>query len=156
MNSPVIIIQQVFDLEILVPWRMEVLRCVFSIPESADTTAIEQANRRYYERHLPDGSHIACIAYVDDEAIGCGGVCLYDEMPSPDNPHGHCAYLMNIYVRPAFRRKGIARRIVRWLVGQGLAQGVSKIYLETSNEARELYAGLGFKYMKDMMKMETE
>lgn len=153
--TPAITISQVCDIETLMPWRMEVLRCVFSISADACTADLERANRLYYERHLPDGSHIACIASVDGEAVGCGGVCFYEEMPSPDNPCGRCAYLMNIYVRPAYRGRGIAPRIVRWLAGRALAQGTSKVYLETSDAARRLYAGLGFRYMKDMMKMET-
>lgn len=146
---------QIHDVEVLMQWRMEVLRCVFSIPTDADTTSLEQANRHYYERHLPDGSHIACIASVNGEMAGSGGVCFQEEMPSPDNPCGRCAYLMNIYVRPDYRGRGVARRIVRWLVGQALAQGISKIYLETSDIARKLYADLGFSYMKDMMKLKT-
>ncbi len=28
---------------------------------------------------------------------------IIEELPSPDNPSGKCAYLMNIYVREAFR-----------------------------------------------------
>ena len=138
---------QIHDVEVLMQWRMEVLRCVFSIPTDADTTSLEQANRHYYERHLPDGSHIACIASVNGEMAGSGGVCFQEEMPSSD--------LMNIYVRPDYRGRGVARRIVRWLVGQALAQGISKIYLETSDVARKLYADLGFGYMKDMMKLKT-
>lgn len=150
-----IVVSQISDTEILLSWRMEVLRCVFSIPEDADTAALEQVNRHYYERHLSDNSHIACIASIGGEAAGCGGVCFQEEMPSPDNPYGRCAYLMNIYVRPGYRGKGVAHRIVRWLVGQALAQGTSKIYLETSDAARNLYAGFGFKYMKDMMKIDA-
>ena len=146
---------QIHDVEVLMQWRMEVLRCVFSIPTDADTTSLEQANRHYYERHLPDGSHIACIASVNGEMAGSGGVCFQEEMPSSDNPCGRCAYLMNIYVRPDYRGRGVARRIVRWLVGQALAQGISKIYLETSDVARKLYADLGFGYRKDMMKLKT-
>lgn len=150
-----IVVSQTRDVEVLMQWRMEVLHCVFSIPTNADTTSLEQANRRYYECHLPDGSHIACIAFVNGEMAGSGGVCLQEEMPSPDNPCGRCAYLMNIYVRPDYRGCGVARRIVRWLVGHALAQGISKIYLETSDVARKLYADLGFGYMKDMMKLKT-
>lgn len=142
------------DIERLIPWRMEVLRCVFALPAGEDTSALERQNRSYYEQHLADGSHIACLAAVGGTEAGCGGVCLYDEMPSPENPDGRCAYLMNIYVRPEFRDHGVAHRIVRWLVGQALAQGVTKIYLETSDAARGLYADLGFRYMKDMMKLE--
>lgn len=77
---------QIHDVEVLMQWRMEVLRCVFSIPTDADTTSLEQANRHYYERHLPDGSHIACIASVNGEMAGSGGVCFQEEMPSSDNP----------------------------------------------------------------------
>lgn len=143
------------NINLLMFWRMRVLYCVFSIPEDEDTSELECSNRGYYERHLADGSHIACTASVAGEVIGCGGICFYDEMPSPDNRNGRCAYLMNIYVSERFRRQGVAKRIVRWLVGQALAQGVGKIYLETSEMAHRLYGDLGFNYMKNMMKLEV-
>lgn len=139
------------DLDLLIRWRMEVLHCVFSIPADADTTELRQANLDYYTKALSDDSHIACFAIIDGKTIGCGGVCLYDEMPSPDNPTGHCAYLMNIYVRPEHRGRGVAKRIVRWLVGAALSRGIKKIYLETSEAGRLLYEMLGFSDMKDMM-----
>jgi len=121
------------DLDLLIRWRMEVLHCVFSIPADADTTELKQANLDYYTKALSDDSHIACFASIDGQTVGCGGVCLYDEMPSPDNPTGHCAY------------------IVRWLVGAALSRGIKKIYLETSEAGRLLYEVLGFSDMKDMM-----
>jgi len=144
-------IDRTVDVNILMTWRMEVLHCVFSIPEDTDTRGLEQQNRRYYERHLADGTHIACMAHIDGEAVGCGGICLYDEMPSPDNPSGRCAYLMNIYVREPFRKQGIGQQIIRWLVGQAQESGITKIYLETSHVARHLYGTLGFAEMEDMM-----
>ena len=153
MHNPDITIRQAgpADLDLLIRWRMEVLHCVFSIPADADTTELRQANLDYYTKALADGSHIACFASIDGQTIGCGGVCLYDEMPSPDNPTGHCAYLMNIYVRPEHRGRGVAKRIVRWLVGAALSRGIKKIYLETSEAGRLLYEVLGFSDMKDMM-----
>ena len=153
MHNPDITIRQAgpADLDQLVRWRMEVLHCVFSIPADADTTELRQANLDYYTKALADDSHIACLAIIDGKTIGCGGVCLYDEMPSPDNPTGHCAYLMNIYVRPEHQGHGTGKRIVRWLVGAALARGIKKIYLETSEAGRLLYSILGFSDMKDMM-----
>ncbi len=144
-------IERCTDLQQLILWRMEVLRCVFSIPEDADTQELEQRNRLYYARHLADGSHIACIALMEGEAVGCGGICLYEEMPSPDNPTGRCAYLMDIYVREPFRRKGAGRRIVDWLVERAHEQGITKIYLETTSSGRALYESSGFEDMKGMM-----
>lgn len=144
------------DLPLLLQWREEVLRCVFALPADADITALLQANEAYYRHALPEGRHIACFAETDSQPIGCGGLCLHDEMPSPDNPTGRCAYLMNIYVRPAARGQHIGHRIVRWLVGQALAHGITKIYLETSDAGRHLYKSLGFGNMKDMMCLSFE
>ena len=73
------------DLNVLMQWRMEVLHEVFSIPSERSVTELESENRRYYQTELPQGGHIACFAYVGEEIVGCGGICLYHEMPSPDN-----------------------------------------------------------------------
>ena len=144
------------DTDLLMQWRMEVLREVFSISPDRSVTELEAENRRYYQEELPRGGHIACFACMGEEIVGCGGMCLYDEMPSPDNPNGKCAYLMNIYARPQFRGCGIGHAIVRWLIGQTEQHGVSKIYLETSEDGRPLHREMGFREMPDMMKLSKE
>ena len=144
------------DIELLVKWRMQVLHEVFCIPQNQLTDGLEKENRCYYQKSLPTGEHIACFACLDDKVIGCGGVCLYQEMPSPDNPTGKCAYLMNIYTRPQFRKQGVGKAIVEWLVGQAAQLGISKIYLEASQAGKRLYMRLGFVPMQGMMKLPTE
>lgn len=142
------------DISALMAWRMEVLHEVFSIPAGTDTFLLADNNRAYYEKALADGSHVACFAEHDGKIIGCGGVCLYQEMPSPDNVTGRCAYLMNIYVRPEHRHEGVGRAIVAWLTGRAEVLGITKIYLETSDAGRNLYRYMGFEEMKDMMKKQ--
>ena len=71
------------DLELLMNWRMTVLHEVFSIPPCDSMAELERENRRYYQAALPAEGHIACFACAGGEMIGCGGVCLYQEMPSP-------------------------------------------------------------------------
>ncbi len=139
------------DLDLLVQWRMEVLDEVFAQAKGTFPEDLEQKNRAYYERALPAGEHIACFASVNGEIVGCGGLCLYEEMPSPDNPTGQCAYIMNIYCRPAYRRHGVGETIVLWLVEQARERHISKIYLETSDVGRPLYEDIGFADMHDMM-----
>ena len=141
------------DLGALLQWRMEVLHAVFSIPFDTPIDALREANRRYYETELPRGGHLACFARLDGVRAGCGGVCFYPEMPSPDNPTGRCAYLMNIYTKPAFRGRGVGRAVVGWLVNEAKRRGISKIYLETSDAGRALYRALGFVDMPDMLKL---
>lgn len=141
------------DIELLMEWRMEVLREVFSIPPEQPQDGLEAENRRYYQEALRTGSHIACFACIGGEVVGCGGVCLYREMPSPDNPNGKCAYLMNIYTRPQFRRRGVGMAVIGWLVEQAKRRNIAKIYLETSEAGKRLYTGLGFIPMPGMLKL---
>lgn len=137
------------ELDTLMSWRMEVLHEVFADFENVDWHALEKANREYYKREIPTEGHIACLA---EQEIGCGGLCLYNEMPSPDNPAGKCAYLMNVYVRPEYRGQGYGSQIASWLVNQARQRGITKIYLESSECARKMYHELGFKEMKDYYK----
>lgn len=146
MNTEIVLIT---DVDTLVLWRREVIGEVFGAEPSE---ALTEANRRYYLRHIADGSHVAVIARADGLDAGCGAICLTDELPSPDNPSGRCAYVMNIYVREAFRGHGIGHEIVRRLVELAREAGCDKIYLETTPAARSLYKSIGFDDLPGMMK----
>ena len=59
----------------------------------------------------------------------------------------HKALLWGVFVRPSFRRTGVARRMLDTLFDHARAQGVLQIALcvNTQNpRARQLYASLGF------------
>lgn len=142
-------LEHICDIDRLMMWRCEVIRNVFDTDPCQN---LIEANRQYYLRHIPDGSHIAFIASDDGLECGCGSICLTDELPSPDNPSGKCGYLMNIYVREAFRNKGIAHRIVSRLVDEAKRRECGKIYLETTADGKPVYTSLGFREMNDMMK----
>ena len=142
------------DLDLLMKWRMTVLHEVFSVPLSDPMSELERENRRYYQTALQTEGHVACFACAGNEIIGCGGVCLYREMPSPDNPSGGCAYLMNIYTRPEFRGQGAGKKIVNWLLNQAAQRRIAKIYLETSINGRPLYQEMGFTDMRGYMSLK--
>lgn len=143
------------DLPVLLEWRIRVLREVFSIPEGMDVTLLEQTNRKYYERHLREDTHTACFARVTGTGVivGCGGICYQEEMPSPDNRSGSCGYLMNIYTLPEYRKSGVGREVVKFLIWNAKHRGVEKIYLESSDSGRKLYQELGFSEMRGYMKL---
>lgn len=132
----------------LMAWRKEVIANVFG---KKPDEALLEANRRYYEKHIPDGSHVAIVASRDGTDCGCGAVCFSDELPSPDNPGGRCAYLMNIYVRKSYRNAGVAHSIVTHLIKIARQSNCGKIYLETTADGRPVYYSLGFRDMPDML-----
>lgn len=142
-------IREIKALPTLMRWRAEVIEHVFGqMPDKR----LLVANRQYYRKHIADKSHIAYVAMLDGEEVGCGAMCLTEELPSPDNPSGHCAYLMNIYVRQQFRNQGVAHAIVSALIEEAKAQMCCKIYLETTQDGRPVYASLGFQDLPDIMK----
>ena len=140
------------DLEEALAWRMEVLRCVFAEDEPWDAEAQRTANRCYYE-HALGHTHRAFIASVNGEAAGCGAFCLQEEMPSPDNPSGRNAYLMNVYTRPPFRGYGVGEAVVSRLIAAAREAGAGKIYLEATAMGEPLYTSLGFIPIEGMMKL---
>ncbi|MCC8070188.1 MAG: GNAT family N-acetyltransferase [Bacteroidales bacterium] len=141
------------QLPLLLDWRMEVLAEVFAPLDPHLMSSLREANKVYYEEALKEGSHVACFAVIDGKPVGCGALCLQREMPSPDNPSGRSAYLMNIYVRLAYRHQHIGEGIVDWLIKRARSFGVNKIYLEASEIGRSLYEKAGFSYMQNMMKL---
>lgn len=156
------------DLEILLDWRMETLEHVFA---GCSLEGLRSANRRYYQGQLGTG-HIACFALdrqlLESAAdtflpqadswqcaiVGCGALCLQQELPSPDNPSGRCGYLMNIYVREPWRHQGYGHEIVQWLMDQAWQHQAGKIWLESSEAGKPLYRDLGFADMEDIMVIE--
>lgn len=139
------------ELDELMQWREIVLREVFAIPQEQSMSELLAENRKYYERSLETGRHTACFAYVDGKVIGCGGVCYYQEMPSPDTPNGTCAYLMNIYTAPTMRGNGVGKAIIAWLILDAKNIGATKIYLEASDNAYSLYQEMGFQDMNNYL-----
>lgn len=142
-------------LDEILDMRMEVLSNVFKEDyekmSELEWQNLREENRLYYEKNLNNGGHIDCFAYVDDILAGSGGICLYNEMPSPDNQNGKCGYLMNIYVREQFRNLGIGTEITNWLIEKAKEKDVTKIYLESSVCAKNMYQEIGFSDMKDYM-----
>ena len=143
-------IKKLENIEELLKWRQEVIFNVFG--QKASKQLLE-ANEDYYRRHIADGSHLAFLIISDGKEAGCGAVCFTEELPSPDNPTGRCAYLMNIYVKDEFRERGLAHTLVKRLIEEAKNRNCDKIYLETTDEGRPVYTSLGFRDFPDMMKL---
>lgn len=145
-----IVISRCTDVPALMDWRQRVLKSVFGLQEVPP--GLMQANEDYYLKNVESGYHIALVASDGQHEVGCGALCFQEELPSPDNPSGLCAYLMNIFVMPDYRRSGVGRAIVEALVDEARSRGAGKIWLETTEQGRTLYESLGFRQMYDILK----
>lgn len=117
------------DLELLTRVRVQVLLAANRLPPDTDMSLVERESRVYYTRALADGSHTAILVMLGDEVVGAGGISYYQVMPTYHNPTGRKAYIMNMYTRPEYRRRGIARETLRLLVEDAEKRGVTVISL---------------------------
>ena len=139
------------DIDLLVRTRIEVLRAANGLADSADMSEVEKQSRAYYEKALADGTHTALLVSDHGQFIGAGGISYYRVMPTYHNPTGRKGYIMNMYTRPEYRRKGIAAHTLGLLVQDARDKGIVSVSLEATAAGRPLYEAYGFSGMKDEM-----
>lgn len=141
------------DLDILTKTRVEVLRAANKLDDTVDMSRIEKESRAYYQKALADGSHVAVLVYDGKQFVGAGGVSFYTVMPTYHNTSGKKAYIMNMYTKPEYRRKGIAYRTLDILVDACRKRNITHITLEATEMGRGLYERYGFVAMQDEMQL---
>lgn len=144
------------DLDTLVKTRIEVLRAANELDDDTDMDEVERKTEEYYINSLDDDKHTAYLVFDNDSWVGAGGVSYYSVMPTYHNSSGRKAYIMNIYVRPDYRRLGIATRILDLLIKDAEEKGIHAISLESTRMGRPLYESYGFLKMENEMELSDE
>lgn len=105
-----------------------------------------------YRRWLPiraaDPRSVFLVAEADDPALLAGFLVAAIEKSIPIYRLDEFAFIHDMWVEPAFRRRGAARALVEAAVDRFRAMGVSQARLETAtcNEAaRRLFESCGFR-----------
>jgi putative acetyltransferase len=107
-------------------------------PELAALVTAQQREIREIAQFVPGDDAAYLVAVVDGRAVGCGSWQASDE---------GVAELTRMYVRPAFRGRGIARQMIVAIEEEALAAGRPVIRLETGDylpAAIALYQSAGY------------
>jgi len=119
---------------------------------------IERATAAFLRDALPQGEYLAWVAEDTGSPVaivGGAGVQLRPILPRPrtgtgDLELGPEAIVLNVYVEPAWRRRGVAEAMMRALLHDLAARGVRRIVLHASPDGRRLYERLGFVATNEM------
>lgn len=141
------------DLELLVETRIEVLRAANQLSDEVDMSEVKLQSEEYYLESLGNGTHTAYLIFDDEKFVGAGGISYFRVMPTYHNPTGWKAYIMNMYTKPEYRRKGIAFKTLDLLVEDARAKGITSISLESTEMGQPLYSKYGFVKMNDEMEL---
>ena len=115
--------------------------------------ALERATASYLSEALPRGEYLAWVAEPQDETlpsiIGGAGVQLRPILPRPrpgsdELEPGPEAIVLNVYVEPGWRRRGVAEALMRAALDALAERDIRRVVLHASADGRRLYERLGF------------
>ena len=113
---------------------------------------VEQSHTIWLKRMVPEGRYLGWIASDGGIPVGSAGLLILDWPPHPFDPEGEFrAYLLNVYVDPNYRRRGIARDLVEACMEAARSRGIRVVTLHASDAGLPLYKMLGFKATNEKM-----
>ena len=129
------------DIENLMEIRLEMLRVVNNLKDSENfSDKLIKCSREYFLH----GDQTTIFAMEGDKIAGCATLSYITIMPTFDHPTGKRAHLMNVYTREAFRRRGVGRQMIQFLIDEAKSRGVTEISLDATQMGHPLYKSLGF------------
>ena len=93
---------------------------------------------------LESSVYCGFLLEVGGQIVAGVGVIWQELPPSPRSLCTTRAYILNVYVVPEQRRKGLAGHLVQAVIAECAARNVSYINLHASDAGRHTYEKLGF------------
>ena len=98
----------------------------------------------YYHRHLADGTYVSWLALDGEKIVGTSGMSFVEKPPYFSCPSGKIGLLSSMYTDPAYRRRGIAKELLRRVTEEARAYGCGIVQITASDMGVLLYTDFGF------------
>ena len=119
------------------------------------------ASVAYLREAIARNEYLGWLAFpveTPDHAVAGAGVQLRRGLPFPRrHPDGRCdigegreAIVLNVYTEPAFRRGGLARRLMMEILDWARVSRLELLVLHAEPDGRPLYEKLGFALTNEM------
>jgi ribosomal protein S18 acetylase RimI-like enzyme len=109
----------------------------------------------WLERMMAAGRYVGWIVEDDGQPAASAGFFALDWPPHPLDPAGTArGYLLNFWVEPGYRRRGLARALVREAVAESRRRGFRVSVLHASDAGRPVYEKEGFRASSEMFFVE--
>jgi GNAT superfamily N-acetyltransferase len=115
--------------------------------------AMVEAFIPWVRERLADGRYLGWLVSDGEDVVAGGGMLLMDFAPHWRDPQPLRAYLLNFYVSPEARGKGIAYGLLKTAVAEARLRQIKVVTLHASRFGRPLYERNGFEASNEMMLM---
>ncbi len=126
--------------------------------EAADDVLDEMARNfePWVRQMIAADKYAGWITHDGERAAGSAGLLILDWAPHFLDPQSaHRAYILNVFVEPEYRNRGIAKALTLECMAEAKRRGIGVIALHASNKGQPVYEKLGFKTSNEMLFVET-
>lgn len=109
--------------------------------------------RPWLAPRLADGRYYGFVVLEGDVPAAAIGLMSIDWPPHPAHPDtDQRGYVLNVYVQPAHRRRGLASKLMRLGEAEFTRRGLAFAILHATEVGRPVYQGLGWAGTAEMAK----
>jgi GNAT superfamily N-acetyltransferase len=130
------------DLDVLVAHRIAMFT---DMNVAVDAAMLRPAFARWLRETMPAGAYRAWLVEGENgRVVAGGGATIIPWPPGPQYPGDRLAFVYNVYVEPALRRRGLARMVMDALHAWCREHGVGSVALNASQDGQPLYEAMGY------------
>lgn len=141
------------DLEVVAGLRLKFLAAHRGVGVASFPADFVQQTRAFLLRHAAADSICSWLAETDGELTGGVSMLILDLAPRPEDNSGREGYIINMYVDPAYRRRGIGRSLLEACVRAANDLGLRRLLLSATEDGRPLYDAAGFRTNPNWMEL---
>lgn len=109
--------------------------------------------RAWLKPRLQDGSYFGFVVCDGGVPVAGIGLMLIDWPPHPLHPsQDKRGYVLNVFVEPAYRQRGLARQLMQLAEAEFARRGVGYAVLHATDKGKPLYQGMGWNTTAEMAK----
>lgn len=131
------------DVGALVELRLDYLREDHGELDACEARAIREALPDYFRAHL-ERDLFAYVAREGKAVLACALLLVVEKPMSLSFINGRTGTVLNVYTRPAFRRRGYGKMIMEALLRDAREMALSVVELKATDAGYPLYRAVGF------------
>ena len=133
-------------------------KAMFADMQDAEAAVLDEMSRNFepwVRRMIAEDKYAGWITMDGELPIGSAGLLILDWAPHFLDPRcNRRGYILNVFVEPEFRGRGIARALTLECMAEAKKRGIGVVALHASKKGRPVYERLGFKMSNEMLFVE--
>jgi GNAT superfamily N-acetyltransferase len=133
-------------------------RAMFTEMGKSTEQALAEMSRNFepwVKREMKAEKYVGWVIEDRDRPVASAGFFRLDWPPHPFDPSAcHRGYLLNFWVEPGYRGRGLARSLVNECLAEARKRGLHVVALHASDAGRPVYQAMGFRESNEMFHVD--